>query len=194
MISSAQSHQVILHLDDEAATLSLGAGLASAMTQTGLFPALLLQGELGAGKTTLVRGLVQALPGGDSAEVASPSFNYMNSYPTRPETLHFDLYRLRHQGLDEELLEAMQDEGTLAIIEWAEFYPERHRPRTFLSLRFSAALRGRDLTITAQGDDARQVLGRLGAASGQARQYATSKTQNEFSTSCIKDRRSEGVL
>lgn len=160
MTSNAPSAR--LHLVDENATLSLGADLARTMIQLNLFPALLLQGALGAGKTTFVRGLVQALPGGDLAEVASPSFNYMNSYPTRPEALHFDLYRLHHQSLNDELLDAMQDTDTLVIVEWAEFYPKRHRPQAYLFFQFSMALQGRDLSITAQGDDARLVLERLG--------------------------------
>jgi len=158
MIPNAQSSHVRLHLVDEAATLSLGADLARTMIRLDLFPALLLQGELGAGKTTFVRGLVQELPGGDLAEVASPSFNYMNSYPTRPETSHFDLYRLRSQGLDDELLDAMHDLNTLVIVEWAEYCRERHRPRTFLYFHFFLAPQGRDLTITARGDNAQRVL------------------------------------
>ncbi len=163
MISNAQSSQVRLHLGDEAATLSLAADLAQAMIRLDLFPALLLQGELGVGKTTFVRGLVQTLPGGDAAEVASPSFNYMNNYPTRPETSHFDLYRLRHQGLDDELLDAMHDSNTLVIVEWVEYCPEVHRPRNCLSFHFFPAPQGRDLTITARGNNARRVLEHLDA-------------------------------
>jgi tRNA threonylcarbamoyladenosine biosynthesis protein TsaE len=158
---TANAPSAHLHLVNEAATLSLGADLARAMIELNLFPALLLQGALGAGKTTFVRGLVQALPGGDLAEVASPSFNYMNSYPTRPETSHFDLYRLRQQDLDDELLDAMQNTDTLVIVEWAEFYPQRHRPQAYLFFYFSLLPQGRDLSITAQGDDARLVLEHL---------------------------------
>lgn len=147
-----------IHLPDEAATLEFGADLARAMIRLGIFPAVLLRGALGAGKTTLVRGLVAALPGGDQAEVASPSFNYMNSYPTSPETTHFDLYRLRDQGLDDDLLDALHGDRCLAVVEWAEFLPERERPHQWLWLDFHAARQGRDVTIRAQGQQAGQLL------------------------------------
>lgn len=150
-----------LHLESHDATLLLGARLARVMTGLGLFPALLLLGELGAGKTTFVRGLVQALPGGDQAEAASPSFNYMNSYPTRPETSHIDLYRLQHQGVDDELLEAMHDANNLVIVEWAEYCPEPHRPREHLIFHFTLAPQGRNLSIAARGANASEVLGQL---------------------------------
>jgi tRNA threonylcarbamoyladenosine biosynthesis protein TsaE len=157
-----------LGLPDEAATLALGARLASAMTALGLFPALLLHGELGAGKTTLVRGVVQALPGGSEAEVSSPSFNYMNSYPTQPECLHFDLYRLQNHGVDDELLEAMHDAGKLVIVEWAEFCPEPEAPRERLVIRLSLRAPGRELALAGQGDAAARVLARLRLPPGPA--------------------------
>ncbi|MBQ2475644.1 MAG: tRNA (adenosine(37)-N6)-threonylcarbamoyltransferase complex ATPase subunit type 1 TsaE, partial [Desulfovibrio sp.] len=50
--------------------------------------ALLLQGELGSGKTTLAASFVKALPGGEDAEVSSPSFTLCNVYPTRPQVFH----------------------------------------------------------------------------------------------------------
>lgn len=158
MITKTIPGHLQLHLSDETATLTLGADLAHAMTSLALFPAILLYGELGAGKTTLTRGLVEALPGGSLAEVASPSFNYMNSYPTQPETSHFDLYRLRHQGMDDELLDAMHDATTLVIVEWAEFCPERQLPRNSLAVQFTPDSTGRQVSIAATGEDACRVL------------------------------------
>ena len=67
-----------------------------------------MEGELGAGKTTLVRGLVEALPGGQDAEVASPSFNLVNLYPTQPETAHVDLYRCEGAPLDDSCWKCLQ--------------------------------------------------------------------------------------
>ncbi len=64
----------------------------------GKIRALYLRGTLGSGKTTLTRGLVAALPGGEDAEVASPSFTLCNIYPTRPALLHADLYRMGDNG------------------------------------------------------------------------------------------------
>ena len=88
--------------------------------------ALYLRGTLGSGKTTLTRGLVAVLPGGESAEVASPSFTLCNIYPTRPTLLHADLYRLGDSSsaalgeLPEDMEEAL-DSGALLVLEWPEF-------------------------------------------------------------------------
>ncbi len=88
--------------------------------------ALYLRGTLGSGKTTLTRGLVAALPGGEDAEVASPSFTLCNIYPTRPALLHADLYRLGDNGAEAlgELPEDMEDsmdDGALLVLEWPEY-------------------------------------------------------------------------
>ena len=95
-----------------------------------------LMGTLGSGKTTFVRYLVSELPGGKVAEIASPSFTLCNIYPTTPEVLHYDLYRLPPGGHDESLEEAMDlieagdannagaKKPITLLIEWAENMPE----------------------------------------------------------------------
>lgn len=77
-----------------------------------------LSGDLGAGKTTLVRYLVNAL-GGRASEVSSPSYTLEHEYrlPDRLRVDHWDLYRLK--ALPEELHEP-PDAGTIRIIEWPE--------------------------------------------------------------------------
>ena len=72
---------VLESLDD---TARLGTLLAGMMQNAPQVRALLLQGDLGSGKTTLTRSLVAALPGGDQAEISSPSFTICNNYPTCP--------------------------------------------------------------------------------------------------------------
>ncbi len=81
---------------------------------------MFFRGDLGAGKTTMIRGIVSALPGGEEAEVSSPSFNLVNIYPTTPETAHVDLYRLEGQDPDEEVIELLQDPDRLVVVEWSE--------------------------------------------------------------------------
>lgn len=81
---------------------------------------LLLYGGLGAGKTTLTRFLVEALPGGRDAEVASPSFTTCNIYCTAPLVHHFDLYRLESGCVDEALEESLDDASVLTVVEWPE--------------------------------------------------------------------------
>nr|MCU0883246.1 tRNA (adenosine(37)-N6)-threonylcarbamoyltransferase complex ATPase subunit type 1 TsaE [Hyphomonadaceae bacterium] len=74
-------------LPDEAATRALGASLAGAVAAG---DCILLAGDLGAGKTTLARGLITALAGTE-IEVPSPTFTIVQGYDTDPPVLHFDL-------------------------------------------------------------------------------------------------------
>ena len=107
-------------LSNTQATMDLGVALALALRDFPAPPAIYLFGGLGAGKTTLGRGLVGALPGGDKAEVGSPSFTLCNIYPTRPKVLHADLYRLPPgSSLPEEMGEDLS-EDVLLILEWPE--------------------------------------------------------------------------
>jgi tRNA threonylcarbamoyladenosine biosynthesis protein TsaE len=81
---------------------------------------VLLTGELGAGKTTFVRGLARGL-GVDPAEVASPTFVLLTSYPGRLTLHHADLYRLAGNGDERELgLEELPGPGAVLAVEWAE--------------------------------------------------------------------------
>lgn len=79
---------------------------------------VLLTGELGAGKTTFVRGVAQGT--GSKADVASPTFQLVRVYPGRVQLAHVDLYRIENPsevsglGLDE-----LADEGAV-VIEWGD--------------------------------------------------------------------------
>lgn len=104
-------------LPDETATTTLGVRIAARL-QPG--EAVCLSGPLGAGKSTLARGLIRALTTPDE-EVPSPTFTLVQAYAgVRLTIAHFDLYRLAaadnvfELGLDEAL-----DEGA-AVIEWPE--------------------------------------------------------------------------
>lgn len=103
-------------LKDEAATLAFGRKLSKALRAGDV---ITLTGQLSAGKTTLVRGLLQAL--GHVGEVPSPSFAIVQPYESlEPPVWHVDLYRIEDPSdLDELGLEDIRVDGVL-IIEWPE--------------------------------------------------------------------------
>jgi tRNA threonylcarbamoyladenosine biosynthesis protein TsaE len=152
---------VRLHLTDQDATLALGAVLGQALARTrtaaGGLVALALSGPLGAGKTTLVRGLVAALPGAEAAEVSSPSFNIVNMYPTRPQVAHFDLYRVAGAA-PEEYLDALDTQNVLVVAEWLDNLPRADWPEEALTLTWASVPSGRTLEIRAWGKAASALL------------------------------------
>lgn len=81
---------------------------------------LLLKGNLGAGKTTLIKGIVKAL-GGDDV-VNSPSFSLINEYESDSGNIyHMDLYRVRsEEELSDLGIEEFLDSGDYCLIEWPE--------------------------------------------------------------------------
>jgi tRNA threonylcarbamoyladenosine biosynthesis protein TsaE len=79
---------------------------------------LLLEGDLGAGKTTFVRGLARGA--GSEAPVASPTFQLVRVYPGRLQLAHVDLYRLEAGAQLVDLgLEELLDQGAV-VVEWGD--------------------------------------------------------------------------
>jgi tRNA threonylcarbamoyladenosine biosynthesis protein TsaE len=101
-------------LDDPAATRLLGAVIAELLEGGDV---VLLVGELGAGKTTLTKGLVGRLGGAE--EVTSPTFTLMHLYECTPPVAHVDCWRLEDLADVRDLaLEEVLDDGGVAVIEW----------------------------------------------------------------------------
>jgi tRNA threonylcarbamoyladenosine biosynthesis protein TsaE len=134
-----------IEIDSEAAMVSFGVRLAAAMSG-GL--ALFLRGELGAGKTTLTRGIARGL--GHEGAVKSPTYTLVEPYLELSTPLyHFDLYRLG----DAEELEYMGirdyfDSGAVIVVEW----PERggdFLPVADLEIRLDVGARTRKLRLNA---------------------------------------------
>jgi tRNA threonylcarbamoyladenosine biosynthesis protein TsaE len=146
-----------LELIDEAATLALGAALAQAVA-----PGLViwLEGELGSGKTTLVRGLLRAL--GERGAVKSPTYTLVELHPVSGLDLyHFDFYRFSQP---EEYLDAGLDEYFdglgVCVVEW----PDRaapYLPAADVLLRLAHAGGGRTASVQAQGERGGQCLALL---------------------------------
>jgi|SRR6185312_4223139 len=115
----------------------------------GLLPrqaAVLLIGNLGAGKTTLAKGIVEGRGAASADEVSSPTFTLIHEYGDPVAIYHVDLYRLdtteevRHLGL-EDLFEA----DALVLIEWGERFPE-----LFPAKRI-------EIRIADEGEDGRRI-------------------------------------
>jgi len=104
-----------------AETEALGAWLAALLTPGAL---VLVEGDLGAGKTTFVRGAIRAL--GHEGRVTSPTFTIASRYEDgRVPVSHLDLYRLRDGGVDRDDLILLEDElgpDRVAFVEWPEAF------------------------------------------------------------------------
>lgn len=102
-------------------TYKIAATIACTLTPGSI---VALSGDLGAGKTTLVRGIVYALHGG-AREVTSPTFTLMNVYEGHPPIYHFDWYRLNtRDALDTTGFDEYMEGPGISIIEWAEKFPD----------------------------------------------------------------------
>lgn len=165
-----------VHLTSEAEQIVFGELLA-----TQLMPGMLvfLDGELGAGKTTLARGIAWGL--GHSGAVKSPTYTLVEPYESlRIPLYHFDLYRL---GDPQELEflgvgDYFRDDA-LVVVEW----PERgvgYLPLPDLEIHIAVDEGGRVLTLTAQSDVAvRCADAVLGDAGESAREGESAVSQRE---------------
>lgn len=109
-----------IELASAEATEALGAALAAALAERS-GAVIFLEGPIGAGKTTLARGLLRAL--GVTERVRSPTYTLVESYAlaSRP-VLHLDLYRLADPAeLDQLGLDDQPPDASLWLVEWPEF-------------------------------------------------------------------------
>lgn len=118
MPQESQTFERTVPLVDLAATEALGARIAAALS---VGDAVALEGDLGAGKTTLARGLIRELARDAALAVPSPTFTLVEIYETPAGPLwHFDLYRLNNPdeawelGIEQGFAEA------ISLIEWPE--------------------------------------------------------------------------
>ncbi len=107
------------HTQSEEETIALGEKLAAELPAKAV---VLLIGNLGAGKTTLAKGIVKGLGAAEPDEVSSPTFTLIHEYS--PSVVHIDLYRLDTPaqvatlGLDE-----IFDRTAVVLVEWGEKFP-----------------------------------------------------------------------
>src|SRR5258706_15910780 len=131
-----------LNLPDEAATLRLGAALAAGATPGRV---LHLRGDLGAGKTTLVRGLLGAL--GHTGRVKSPTYTLVEVYMLSSLNFyHFDFYRFKDRS--EWLGSGFRDyfnAQSVCVVEWPERAGDLPAPDLAIALEFLGEARAASL-------------------------------------------------
>jgi len=131
-----------------AETIAVGQKLADLLKPPQL---LLLRGELGTGKTTLVKGIAQALDAAEPDEVTSPTFTLIHEFDgTRKgkpiKLYHLDVYRLESERQLETLgLDDLFAADSLVVVEWGE---------KFKSIRKRAT---GEIVIASEGGDARKI-------------------------------------
>jgi tRNA threonylcarbamoyladenosine biosynthesis protein TsaE len=146
-----------VHLPDESATLALGAALAATL-EPGL--TIHLDGDLGAGKTTLVRGVLRAL--GHRGPVRSPTYALVEVYEvSRLHLHHFDFYRFHdpREWIDAGFRESFNGR-TVSLIEW----PRRAAgllPPADLEIALELPATGRDAVLTSKSLRGQKCLAAL---------------------------------
>ncbi len=103
----------VVETDSEASTVALGASVAGSLRAGAV---VLLDGELGAGKTAFVRGMAAGL-GAPEEDVSSPTFTLVQEYRGRIPLLHADLYRIDGAEADDLGLDELGRDGVVAV-EW----------------------------------------------------------------------------
>ena len=129
-------------------TVEVGRRLASLLKPPQF---LLLIGELGTGKTTLVKGIAEALDAAEADEVTSPTFTLLHEYGGQRDgepmkLYHIDVYRLESERQLETLgLDELMTPDALVLVEWGD---------KFKSIRKKAT---GEIVITSEGGDARKI-------------------------------------
>jgi len=123
-MSATVTREITTHSADE--TIAFGRSLAELLAPPKL---VLLRGNLGAGKTTLVKGIAAAFEAAAEEDVTSPTFTLVHEYRgPRAKLFHIDLYRvdtpreLETLGLDD-----LRSDDSLLLIEWGEKFPRLQR-------------------------------------------------------------------
>lgn len=112
----------------EEETIALGHELASLLTPPKL---VVLRGDLGAGKTTLVKGIAQGFQAASEENVTSPTFTLVHEYcGPSANVYHIDLYRVEtERELETLALEDLMSENSVLLIEWGEKFAQFRRER-----------------------------------------------------------------
>ena len=134
--------QITTHSAEE--TIAFGRTLAELLTPPKL---VLLRGDLGAGKTTLVKGIAAAFEAAAEEDVTSPTFTLVHEYRgPRANLYHIDLYRIDTQRELETLgLDDLRSDNSILLIEWGEKFPRLVRERDL------------EIALERDGENVRQI-------------------------------------
>jgi tRNA threonylcarbamoyladenosine biosynthesis protein TsaE len=126
MALRARTHEITTHSPEE--TIALGRSLVESLAPPKL---VLLRGDLGAGKTTLVKGIAAGFEAAEEEDVTSPTFTLVHEYRgPRAKLYHIDLYRIDTARELETLgLDDLRGEDSVLLIEWGEKFPRFLRER-----------------------------------------------------------------
>jgi tRNA threonylcarbamoyladenosine biosynthesis protein TsaE len=144
--ATGQVHEFTTHSDAD--TIEVGRKLAKLLKPPQL---LILRGDLGTGKTTLVKGIAEALDAAEADEVTSPTFTLIHEYDGtrngKPVKLyHLDVYRLEGDRQLETLgLDELLKDDALVLVEWGEKFKSIKKKSTG------------EIAITSTGGDARKI-------------------------------------
>jgi tRNA threonylcarbamoyladenosine biosynthesis protein TsaE len=118
--------QTLTHSAEE--TIALGRKLAAELAPPLI---VLLRGDLGAGKTTLVKGIAEGFEAARAEDVASPTFTLVHEYRGPHTTLyHIDLYRIEtERDLETLALDDLLSPNSILLVEWGEKFPRLQRDR-----------------------------------------------------------------
>ena len=118
------ARETTTHSEQE--TIAFGRSLADLLTPPKL---VLLRGDLGAGKTTLVKGIASAFAAANEEDVTSPTFTLVHEYRGPGAALyHIDLYRVDTPRQLETLgLDDLVSENSILLVEWGEKFPRYER-------------------------------------------------------------------
>ena len=141
------TREVITHSPEE--TVAFGRSLAETLSPPRI---VLLRGELGAGKTTLVKGIAEGFQAAREEEVTSPTFTLVHEYRGPQATLyHIDLYRIDTPRQLETLgLEDLIAQNSVLLIEWGEKFARFQRERDVEIALEGVGESGRRILITSR--------------------------------------------
>ncbi|MGO9086234.1 MAG: tRNA (adenosine(37)-N6)-threonylcarbamoyltransferase complex ATPase subunit type 1 TsaE [Candidatus Sulfotelmatobacter sp.] len=120
------TREIVTHSAEE--TVAFGRTLADLLAPPKL---VLLRGDLGAGKTTLVKGIAAAFEAAAEEDVTSPTFTLVHEYRgPRAKLYHIDLYRVdTPRELETLALDDLRSDDSILLIEWGEKFPRLVRER-----------------------------------------------------------------